>query len=54
MDISFLGRHARTIRKLKASHNELFLSIPYADFEAAVKAIPNSGFGTVKMEFPKI
>jgi uncharacterized protein (DUF169 family) len=51
-DVSFLCRHARGVRKLWTSHNELFLSIPYADFEAAVKVIPNSGYGTVKMEFP--
>jgi len=53
-DVSFLSRHARELRKLKTSHNELFLSIPYADFEAAVNAIPNSGYGAAKGEFPKI
>ena len=53
-DISFLSRHARELRKLKTSHNELFLSIPYRDFEAAIKAIPNSGYGVAKGEFPKI
>jgi len=53
-DISFLSRHARELRRLKTSHNELFLSIPYADFEAAIKVIPNSAYGTAKGEFPRI
>lgn len=53
-DISFVSRHARELRKLRTSHNELFVSIPYADFEAAVKAIPNSGYGEAKGEFPRI
>jgi uncharacterized protein (DUF169 family) len=53
-DISPIARHARETRKLKTSHNELLISTPYANFEAAVKVIPNSGYGTVKMEFPTI
>ena len=43
-EISFLAGHSRQASKW--SPNELIIGLPFSDFEATVKNIPNSGFGT--------
>ena len=52
-EISFLAGHSRQASEW--SPNELIIGLPFSDFEAAVRNIPNSGFGTAQTSpLPKL
>jgi uncharacterized protein (DUF169 family) len=50
-EINFLCSHARKLAKW--SPNELMIALPFPDFQAMVRNIPFSGYGTPAEEIPK-